>query len=49
MVQVCEPTNNGKSISPTAEQEDYLVVKDLVKIYGTNTIVNHVSFSIKKG
>jgi iron(III) transport system ATP-binding protein len=49
LAQVCEPTNNGKSISPTAEQEDYLIVKDLVKIYGTNTIVNQVSFSIKKG
>lgn len=49
MTQVCEPTNNGKSLTQVADQEDYLVVKDLVKIFGTNTIVNNVSFTIKKG
>jgi iron(III) transport system ATP-binding protein len=49
MAQVCEPANNGKLMTQSVDKEDYLVVKDLVKIFGTNTIVNHVNFSIKKG
>jgi iron(III) transport system ATP-binding protein len=49
MTQVCQPANLGDVNTQKVEKEDYLIVKDLVKIYGTNTIVNNINFSIKKG
>ncbi len=49
MKQESEQTKLGDSPAPINSKENYLVVKDLVKNFGTATVVNSVSFSIKKG
>lgn len=48
MKQTLDQRKLGDSTAQS-DSDDYLIVNDLVKKFGTATVVNHVSFSIKKG